>query len=129
MFTPRNILIAALAGVLGCIANALAIVALNAEAALMPLILSAGREFWSVVFALALIPIFARLSGAAAWITGFVVLEALASLSAKLIWGAGAPWSFVLTVNGAYAVVAVGVYGVGRRFGKNKGRRHTESRL
>jgi len=57
------------------------------------------------------------------------VLEALASLSAKLIWGAGAPWSFVLTVNGAYAVVAVGVYGVGRRFGKNKGRRHTESRL
>ncbi|MBJ3763390.1 hypothetical protein ILP92_11600 [Maribius pontilimi] len=113
MFTARNVIVAAIAGILGCIANSIAITVM-AGAELMPLILSAGREFWSVVFALALIPIFARMSGAAAWITGFVVLNALASLSAKLIWGAGAPWSFVLTVNGAYAIVAVAVYAVGR---------------
>ena len=80
----------------------------------IPLILSAGRQFWSIVFAMALIPIFVRVSGVTAWIAGFVVLEALSSLSAVYIWGAAAPWSFILTVNGAYALVAVAVYALGR---------------
>ena len=114
MFTARNLIVAALAGIVGCIANSIAITTL-AGAPLLPLILSAGREFWSIVFALALIPIFARMTGAAAWITGLVVLEALSSLSAKLIWGAGAPWSFVLLVNGFYALAAVVVYAAGRQ--------------
>ncbi len=113
MFTIRNIIVAAVAGILGCIANSLALNAM-ADAPLMPLILSAGREFWSVVFAMALIPIFARMSGPAAWITGFIVLNALATLSAKIIWAAEAPWGFVLLVNGVYAIVAVAVYAVGR---------------
>ena len=114
MFTTRTILVAAIAGVLGCIANSIAITAM-AGAELMPLILSAGREFWSIVFAMALIPIFARMEGAAAWVTGIVVLNLLASLSAKLIWGAGAPWGFVFLVNGAYAVVATAVYALAVR--------------
>ena len=113
MFTMRNIGVAAIAGVLGCIANSLAIIAM-AGADPVPLILSAGRQFWSIVFAMALIPIFFRMSSVTAWITGFVVLDALASLSAVYVWGAGAPWSFVLTVNGAYALVAVAVYALGR---------------
>ena len=113
MFTARNIILAAIAGILGCIANSLAINAM-AGAEIGPLILSAGRMFWSIVFAMALIPIFANMSGATAWVTAFVVLELLSSLSAKLIWGAQAPWSFVFTVNGAYAIVAILVYALGR---------------
>lgn len=113
MFTLRNITVAAIAGILGCICNALAI-AVMAGADPTPLFLSAGRQFWSIVFAMALIPIFARMPGVAAWITGFLVLDALASLSAVYIWGAGAPWSFILTVNGAYALAAVVGYALGR---------------
>jgi len=63
---------------------------------------------------MALIPIFARLSQVSAWIAGFLVLNALASLSAVYIRGAGAPWDFVLTVNGAYALAAVAVCALGR---------------
>jgi len=113
MFTIRNVTVAAMAGILGCIGNSLAITAM-AGADPVPLILSAGRQFWSIVFAMALIPIFAYMSGVTAWITGFLVLNALASLSAVYIWGAGAAWSFVLTVNGVYALVAVVCYALGR---------------
>lgn len=113
MFTVRNVIVAAIAGIIGCIANSLAIMAM-AGADPVPLILSAGRQFWSIVFAMALIPIFARMSQVTAWITGFVVLDALASLSAVYIWGAGAAWSFILTVNGVYALAAVACYALGR---------------
>jgi len=114
MFTTRTVLAAVIAGILGLIGNAIAITAL-AGAELMPLILSAGRAFWSVVFALALIPIFARMNRATAWITGIVVLDLLATLSAKLIWGAGAPWGFAFLVNGVYALVATAVYALSAR--------------
>ena len=114
MVTARNVLVAALAGVVGCIANSVAIT-LVADAPLAPLILSLGREFFSVLFALALIPIFANLPGLAAWATGFVVLEALASLSAKLVFGAAAPWSLVLFFNGIYALAAMTVYALGQK--------------
>lgn len=113
MFTARTVIIAAIAGIAGCIANSIAITTL-AGAPLLPLIFSLGREFFSILFAMALIPIFASMTGAAAWVTGFVVLEALASLSAKLIWGAAAPWGFVLLVNGVYALIAVAIYAAGR---------------
>ena len=113
MVTARNVLVAALAGVVGCIANSVAIT-LVAGAPLAPLILSLGREFFSVLFALALIPIFANLTGIMAWAAGVVVLEALASLSAKLVFGAAAPWSLVLFFNGIYALAAVAVYAAGR---------------
>ncbi len=113
MFTARNIILAAIAGILGCIVNSLAITALTGADSI-PLILSAGRQFWSIVFAMALIPIFARMSGVTAWISGVLVLEVLASFSAVYIWGAGASWSFVLMVNGAYALVAVVIYVLGR---------------
>ena len=114
MWTTRNIIVAAIAGIAGCIANSIAITAV-VGAPLMPLIFSPGREFFSVLFAMSLIPIFAKMGGAVAWITAFVVLEALASLSAKLIFGAGAPWSLVLFFNGVYAIVAILVYVFGAR--------------
>ncbi len=114
MFTTRNVLFAALAGIAGCIANSIAITAVTG-APLLSLIFSPGREFFSVVFAMALIPIFARMSGVAAWATGFVVLEALSTLSAKLVFGAAAPWGLVLFFNGIYAIVAIIVYVMGTR--------------
>ncbi|PZX15785.1 hypothetical protein LX81_02418 [Palleronia aestuarii] len=113
MITTRNVVLAAIAGIVGCIANSIAITA-ALGAPLMPLILSPGREFFSILFAMLLIPIFARMQGAAAWITGIVVLDAIASLSAKLVFGAGAPWSLVLIFNGIYAIAAVAVYAFGR---------------
>lgn len=115
MFTVRNVLFAGLAGILGCVANSLAIAALVPDAALLDLILSPGREFFSILFAMALIPIFARLPGAVGWLAAFVALNALATLSAKLVWGAGAPWTFVLFVNAIYAITAIIVYVLGRR--------------
>lgn len=108
--TPRTVIIASIAG---CIVNSIAI-ALATGSPILSLILSPGREFWAVVFAFALIPIFARMSGAVAWIAGFVVLNALASLSAKLIFEAGAPWIMVLLFNGIYAIVAIAVFVGGR---------------
>ena len=114
MWTTRNIIVAAIAGIAGCIANSIAITAV-VGAPLMPLIFSPGREFFSVVFAMSLIPIFAKMGGAAAWVTAFVVLEALSSLSAKLVFGAEAPWSLVLFFNGVYAIVAIVVYVFGAK--------------
>ncbi len=115
MFSRRNVLVACLAGVMGCIANSLALAVMAPDASFLHLIFSAGREFFSVVFAMALIPIFSLTAGATSYLVAFVALNALASLSAKLVWGAGAPWSFVLFVNGIYAIVAIAVYATGRR--------------
>ena len=113
MFTTRNILLAVIAGIIGCIANSIAITVATGTP-VMGLILSAGREFWSVVFALALIPIFARMGGAAAWVTGIVVLNLLATVTAKIIWGAEAPWGLVFIFNGIYAIVATAIYALAR---------------
>ncbi len=114
MWTTRNIIVAAIAGIVGCVANSIAITAV-VGAPLLPLIFSPGREFFSIVFAMSLIPIFAKLQGAVAWVTAFVVLEALSSLSAKLVFGAQAPWSLVLFFNGIYAIAAILVYVFGTR--------------
>ena len=115
MFSKRNVLISCLAGVIGCIANSLALAMIAPDASFFDLVFSAGREFFSIVFAMALIPIFSLAPGAASYLVAFVVLNAMASLSAKLVWEARASWSFVLFVNGIYAIVAITVYATGRR--------------
>ena len=121
MWTVRKIIIAAVAGIVGCVANSIAITAV-VGAPLMPLIFSPGREFFSIVFAMSLIPIFATMHGVAAWVTAFVVLEALSSLSAKLVFGAGAPWGLVLFFNGVYAIAAILVYVFGTRSARGTSR-------
>jgi hypothetical protein len=53
----------------------------------------------------ALLPlIYARLSGAAAAVTAVLALTVIPSLLAKLAFGIGAPWGFVLAVNAVYAM-------------------------
>jgi hypothetical protein len=59
----------------------------------------------------ALLPvIYARMSGATAAIIAIVALTVIPSVLAKLVFGIGAPWLFVLGVNAVYAVAACAVY-------------------
>ena len=109
MFDTRTIIAAVLAGIAGTIANSIAITAAMG-APLMPLIFSFGREAVAILVALLLIPIFARLSGASAWICSFLTLTILPSVLAKLVFDAGSSWSAVLMLNAVYAIVAILVY-------------------
>ena len=109
MLNARNFLGAALGGIAGCVANSIA-VAIVLGAPLIGLIFSPGRQFFSILFAMALIPIFAKISGAAAWIIGVVVLVALGAGSVKWGFGSQLGWSYVLPLNGVYAIAAIAVY-------------------
>ncbi len=114
MFTARNVVIAVIAGIVGTIANSIAIgVVLGAP--VMPLIFSFGREVVAILVALLLVPIFARMSGGAAWATALVALTIIPSLLAKLVFAAGAGWGMVLFLNLIYALAATAVYVAGRR--------------
>ncbi|MBU2357500.1 MAG: hypothetical protein KKB02_00985 [Alphaproteobacteria bacterium] len=114
MFTPRNIVIVIIAGILGTIANSI-IINIMAGAPVMPLILSLGRNAVAIIVALLLIPIFARNANATAWVIALVALTVIPSLLAKFVFGVGAPWTFVLWVNFVYAFVATLVYAVSYR--------------
>tara|TARA_R110002020_G_scaffold331203_1_gene546780 strand:+ start:190 stop:549 length:360 start_codon:yes stop_codon:yes gene_type:complete len=109
MFTSRTLIAAVLAGIAGTVANSIA-VSLAVGAPLLTLIFSFGREAVAILVALLLIPIFARMTGVAAWVTGIVVLTVVPSILAKLIFAATVPWVYVLLFNAIYAVAAVVVY-------------------
>ena len=109
MFNARTILAAVVAGIAGTIANSIVVASLMGTP-LMGLIFSFGREAVAILVALLLIPIFARMQGTAAWITGILTLTIVPSILAKLVFVAAAPWAAVLMVNAAYALVAVIVY-------------------
>ena len=109
MFNTRTVIAAVLAGIAGTIANSIAITAVMG-APVMPLIFSFGREIVAILVAMLLIPIFARMVGASAWITAFLALTIIPSILAKLVFAAAAPWSAVLMLNAVYAIVAIIVY-------------------
>ena len=98
-----------LAGILGTAANALA-VSLLFGAPLMPLILSPGRNAVAILVAILLIPIFARMRGAGAWITALILLTVIPSILAKTVFAAQAPWGTVLGLNSVYALVATIIF-------------------
>ncbi len=114
MFTVRNIIIVIIAGIIGTIFNSIAI-NIMAGAEVMPLILSFGRNAVAIIVALLLIPIFARSAGLVSWIIALVALTVIPSLLAVYVFGAQAPWQFVLTVNFIYAFVATLIYSVSFR--------------
>lgn len=116
MFTLRNIVLVVIAGVIGTVANSIAI-NIMAGAEVMPLILSFGRNAVAVIVALLLIPIFGRGAGLSAWIIALVALTVIPSILAVFVFGAEAPWAFVLGVNFVYAFVATVIYAVSYRRG------------
>jgi hypothetical protein len=106
--------------VVGTVANS-AIAAAWTPNEFMPLVTSPGRNAVAIAVAGLLPVIYAVASGAVAAITGVAALTVIPSLLAKLVFGIGAPWPFVLGVNAVYATAAWAVYcaiarmGIGRR--------------
>ncbi|MBS1303972.1 hypothetical protein [Loktanella sp. SALINAS62] len=109
MSLTRSVIVAVIAGIIGTIANAIAINIL-AGADVMPLIMSFGRNAVAVLIALLLIPLFHRGTGAGAFFGGLALLTVLPSLLAVYVFDANAPWSFVLGVNFVYALTATIIF-------------------
>ena len=110
----RNVIVAIIAGIVGTIANSIAI-NIMAGAEVMPLILSFGRNAIAILVALLLIPLFRGGSAFVAFVLGVVLLTVIPSLLAKYVFAAQAPWSMVMTVNFIYAVVATVIYAATHR--------------
>lgn len=105
----RLILAVFVAGGVGTIANSVIVAALTPNE-LIPLAVSPGRNAVAIVVA-ALVPvIYARTAGAPAAMIAIAALIVIPSLLAKLVFGVGAPWLFVLGVNAVYAIAAWAVY-------------------
>lgn len=109
MSVGRLILAVIVAGVVGTIANSVIVAALTPNE-FVPLAISPGRNAVAIVVAALLPLIYAWTSGAAAAVIAVVALTVIPSVLAKLVFGIGAPWSFVIGVNAVYAVAAWLVY-------------------
>jgi hypothetical protein len=105
----RLILAVIVAGIVGTIANSVVVAALTPNE-FIPLAISPGRNAVAIAVAVLLPVIYTWLSGATAAILAIVALTVIPSVLAKLVFGVGAPWPFVLGVNAVYAVAAWAVY-------------------
>lgn len=114
MLTMRNLIIVVIAGIIGTVANAIAI-NIMAGQEVMPLIVSFGRNAVAIIVALLLIPLFGTLSGGAAWIASLVALTVIPSILAVFVFDGPGQWTFVLTVSFIYAFVATLIYAVSFR--------------
>jgi hypothetical protein len=99
----RPILAVIISGVAVTVANSVIVAALTPNG-FVPLATSPGRN--AVAIAALLPVIYAWTSGAAAAIIAIATLTVIPSVLAKLVFGIGAPWPFVLGVNAVYAVAA-----------------------
>ena len=105
----RQLLAVVVAGIAGTIANALAVAAF-VNPKLISLALVPGRYAVAIAVALA-IPLSLRLvRGRLAPWAALAVLTVLPSLLAKLVFGAGAPWHLVLSLNAVYGLAALAAY-------------------
>ena len=105
----RRIVAVIVAGVAGTIANSVAVAALTPNP-FVPLAVSPGRNAVAIAVAVLLPVIYAVTSGVAAAVIALVALTVIPSILAKLVFGADAPWLFVLGVNAVYAIAAWVVY-------------------
>lgn len=105
----RIIVAVFVAGIVGTIANSIVVAALTPNE-FVPLALSPGRNAVAIAVAVLLPVIYAGMSGIAAAVVALVALTVIPSILAKLVFGVGAPWLFVLGVNAVYAVAAWAVY-------------------
>jgi hypothetical protein len=105
----RLILAVVVAGFVGTVANSVIVAALTPNE-FIPLAVSPGRNAVAIAVAALLPVIYARTSSVAAAIVSVAALTVIPSVLAKLVFGIGAPWHFVLGVNAVYAVAAWAVY-------------------
>jgi hypothetical protein len=105
----RLIVAVVVAGIVGTIANSIIVAALTPNE-FVPLALSPGRNAVAIAVAVLLPLIYAALSGIAAAVVALAALTVIPSLLAKLVFGVGAPWLFVLGVNAVYALAAWATY-------------------
>ena len=101
----RVILAVVVAGIVGTLANSVIVAALTPEA-FVPLAISPGRNAVAIAVAVLLPVIYAVTSGIAAAAVALAALTVIPSILAKLVFGVGAPWLFVLGVNAVYALAA-----------------------
>jgi hypothetical protein len=120
----RRVVAVIVAGVVGTLANAIVVAALTPNR-FIPLALSPGRNAVAIAVALLLPAIYAMTSGTAAAISALSALTVIPSLLAKLVFGAAAPWPFVLGVNAVYALAAWAVYCAIARIGASRPRRRS----
>ena len=105
----RTGLAVVLAGVAGCLANAV-FAGLFVNAALWQLALAPGRYGFAVLFAALLPPLYRLLPGARGAALALALLTLLPSLLAKLAFGALTAWAVVLALNFVYALTALLAY-------------------
>ena len=120
----RLILAVVVAGVVGTVANSVIVAALTPNE-FVPLAVSPGRNAVAIAVAALLPVIYARISSVAAAVVGLAALIVIPSVLAKLVFGVGAPWYFVLGVNAVYAVAAWAVYLAIARIGVSRPSRGT----
>jgi hypothetical protein len=115
----RRIVAVIVAGVAGTIANSVVVAALTPNP-FVPLAVSPGRNAVAIAVAVLLPVIYAATSGVAAAVIALVALTVIPSILAKLVFGIGAPWPFVLGVNAVYAIAAWAVYEAIMRMGGSR---------
>lgn len=108
--TIRIVLAVVAAGVAGTVANSIIVSLLVDAANFLPLATSPGRLTVAILVAALLPVIGARLSGPSEAAASIIALTVIPSVLAKLVFGVGAGWLFVLFVNAVYAVAAWAVY-------------------
>ena len=105
----RIIIAVVAAGIAGTIANAIA-AGLFLGSDKFALMLVPGRYVVAILCAIALPLALRALSPPISHVSAIVALIVIPSLLAKLVFGAGAPWGVVLSLNAVYAAAAWAVY-------------------
>lgn len=111
----RIALAVVLAGIAGTLANTLAAMAVFG-ADRWTLATVPARYGVAILVALALPGLDRLLPSKWSALAGFAALTILPSLNAKLVLGVGAPWGLVLALNAVYALAALVVYRLIRRW-------------
>lgn len=98
------------AGIVGTIANSVAVVFAFPDIDLIALLAKYGRFVVAIAVAALLPVIYSQMSGTSAIVTAIAALTIIPSVLAKLVFGIGAPWIMVLLLNLVFAIVAWAVY-------------------
>ncbi len=108
--TVRTAIAVIVAGIVGTLANSVAVVIAIPGIDLLELLAVPGRYLVAIAVCALLPFIYAQMSGTNAAVVSIAALTIIPSVLAKLVFGVGAPWIMVLFLNLIFAVVAWIVY-------------------